>query len=152
MLFSGYRSTTDVPGCVFLEKFIRWNPRVKVILTVRTSPSIWVRSLRQTVGSPPPWWIKLGRKVFRAIPWTTLYYHKYIAFVVNQEWTRHGLLPHSYTNILQLSDVELCQFYTRWIEYVRKLVPSEQLLVYNVRDGWKPLCTFLKAPLPGVQC
>ena len=31
---------------------------------------------------------------------------------------------------------------------VRALIPAEQLLVYQVKEGWAPLCQFLDCPLP----
>ena len=33
-------------------------------------------------------------------------------------------------------------------EAVRSAVPASQLLVYQVRDGWEPLCAFLGTPVP----
>ena len=29
-------------------------------------------------------------------------------------------------------------------------VPSEKLLVFEVKDGWEPLCKFLGVPVPGI--
>lgn len=31
---------------------------------------------------------------------------------------------------------------------VKKLIPKDQLLLYDVREGWEPLCEFLEAPVP----
>lgn len=31
---------------------------------------------------------------------------------------------------------------------VKRTVPPEQLLVYNVKQGWEPLCEFLGVPVP----
>ncbi len=31
---------------------------------------------------------------------------------------------------------------------MRKTVPAERLLVYEVNTGWKPLCDFLGVPVP----
>jgi hypothetical protein len=31
---------------------------------------------------------------------------------------------------------------------VRATIPAEQLLVYQVKDGWEPLCDFLRLPVP----
>ncbi len=33
-------------------------------------------------------------------------------------------------------------------EAVRKALPSERLLIYEVSEGWAPLCAFLGVPLP----
>ena len=32
--------------------------------------------------------------------------------------------------------------------YVSKSVPKEDLLIWNIKDGWEPLCTFLNKPIP----
>jgi hypothetical protein len=31
---------------------------------------------------------------------------------------------------------------------VRKSIPAHRLLVYEVKDGWEPLCAFLGATVP----
>lgn len=32
--------------------------------------------------------------------------------------------------------------------FLRRVVPSERLFFYRVRDGWGPLCELLKVPVP----
>ena len=34
--------------------------------------------------------------------------------------------------------------------YVKRTCPKEQLLIYNVKQGWGPLCKFLDVPEPNV--
>ncbi len=33
-------------------------------------------------------------------------------------------------------------------DFVKATIPPEQLLVYEVKDGWGPLCEFLGLPVP----
>ena len=33
-------------------------------------------------------------------------------------------------------------------EAVKNTIPADQLLVYEVKDGWGPLCEFLGKPVP----
>lgn len=40
------------------------------------------------------------------------------------------------------------EFYNRWVEDVKKTVPADKLLVFNVKQGWEPLCKFLGLPIP----
>ena len=40
------------------------------------------------------------------------------------------------------------EFYEKWVEEVKASVPKERLLVFNVKQGWKPLCDFLGVPVP----
>ena len=32
--------------------------------------------------------------------------------------------------------------------YVESVVPKEDLLIWNVKDGWEPLCSFLDKEIP----
>ena len=32
--------------------------------------------------------------------------------------------------------------------YVAHIVPKEDLLIWNLKDGWAPLCNFLNKPIP----
>ena len=36
----------------------------------------------------------------------------------------------------------------RHIAQVRETVPADRLLVFDVADGWEPLCAFLGCPVP----
>ena len=33
---------------------------------------------------------------------------------------------------------------------MKSVVPPERLLVWNVKDGWEPLCTFFGKPVPNI--
>ena len=35
-------------------------------------------------------------------------------------------------------------------ELVQKTIPKENLLVWNLKEGWEPLCKFLDVPIPDV--
>ena len=38
--------------------------------------------------------------------------------------------------------------YTKHNLYVQSVVPRENLLVWNLKDGWEPLCKFLNHKIP----
>ena len=40
------------------------------------------------------------------------------------------------------------KFYNEWIEEVKRTVPPERLLVFDINEGWKPLCNFLDVSMP----
>ena len=40
------------------------------------------------------------------------------------------------------------QYYEDWYAHVKRTVPKEQLLEFNVKQGWEPLCKFLGKPVP----
>ena len=43
---------------------------------------------------------------------------------------------------------ESIKFYEEWVEDVKRTVPKERLLIFNVKQGWRPLCDFLELPIP----
>ena len=40
------------------------------------------------------------------------------------------------------------RFFNDWKEQVKSEISSDRLLVYDIRDGWDPLCKFLGVPVP----
>jgi len=38
--------------------------------------------------------------------------------------------------------------YEKHNAFVKSVVPPERLLIWNVNEGWEPLCRFLKKPIP----
>jgi hypothetical protein len=42
-------------------------------------------------------------------------------------------------------------YFNRWVEEVKATVPKDRLLVFEAKQGWKPLCEFLNLPEPGKQ-
>ena len=38
--------------------------------------------------------------------------------------------------------------YRSHLAYVKSKVPSDDLLLWNVKDGWEPICNFLNVPIP----
>ena len=40
------------------------------------------------------------------------------------------------------------EIFNAHIEKVKNTVPKEKLLIYEVKEGWQPLCTFLGMPVP----
>ena len=39
-------------------------------------------------------------------------------------------------------------YYNNWIEHVTYTIPPERLLIFESKQGWGPLCTFLDLPIP----
>lgn len=49
----------------------------------------------------------------------------------------------------QFEDKEAAiQVYHDHVEQVKKHVPANQLLIFEVKQGWQPLCDFLDKPIP----
>jgi hypothetical protein len=45
--------------------------------------------------------------------------------------------------------VASAMFFNQWMEDVKATVPEGRLLVFEAKQGWKPLCQFLDIPVPG---
>ena len=42
------------------------------------------------------------------------------------------------------------KFYEEHAEEVKASVPPEYLIVFSVKEGWQPLCSFLGLPVPSI--
>ena len=138
-VFGGYKAMVDYPGCIFYEEFMKMNPDAKVILTVRDSPEAWVKSVESTIFSrhTASNWLSwnFGKMVMKlAAP-------AHIPTFMELVTRTHGVDPSD-------PKTDLAQMYTDWVNRVKETVPAEKLLVFNVKQGWKPLCDFLGVPVP----
>jgi Sulfotransferase domain len=132
-LLAGYQATVDWPGCSFYRELFQRYPEAKVILTVR-DPGRWYDSAHQTIyyvrNAFPAWtgWFLPRMRAFRRmldrIVWDGTFQGRFEdrAFAIDV-FDRHN-------------------------EQVRRDVPADRLLVYEVREGWGPLCAFLGVPVP----
>lgn len=51
--------------------------------------------------------------------------------------------------VCYLPSSDLCvQAYNKHVAEVKAHVPPDKLLVFNVKEGWGPLCKFLNKPVP----
>jgi hypothetical protein len=123
-MFTGYRATVDWPGCSFYKELMEAYPNAKVLLNVR-APDKWYESARNTIYTtlnipdPPP-----GRQVVDKLVWEQ-------TFDGNFEDRQHAI-----------------EVFEQHNEEVKKHVPPEQLLEYQVSEGWEPLCEFLGVEVP----
>ena len=47
-------------------------------------------------------------------------------------------------------EAESVKFFNEWVAEVKNTVPADRLLVFEVKEGWGPLCNFLNLPVPEV--
>lgn len=129
-VFDGYHSTVDWPSTHFYSQLADFYPEAKVILTLR-DPERWHQSgentifqpLRATMNSEDPEVIARGRMAQKVV----------------LEQAMDG----------KIDDKEgLIEVFNRHIETVKSTIAPERLLVYEVAEGWGPLCDFLGVPVP----
>jgi hypothetical protein len=127
-IFSGFESTVDWPTAAFYRELIEEYPSAKFVLTVR-SPESWAASFGSTIykfiagrdEAPPEMkdWLEMAEGV------------------ISSSGFRAGL-----------SDDDLMNAFVAHNESVKATIPASQLLVFEVKDGWEPLCKFLGTEIP----
>ncbi|CAA9463008.1 MAG: FIG01212366: hypothetical protein [uncultured Rubrobacteraceae bacterium] len=135
-----YRSTVDWPGCSFYEELLEMNPDAKVILTVR-DPQRWYESARDTIyraskASYSAAFGLAGLVIPRVRPINSA-----SRFVSELIWK--GDFDGRFGDRGYAIGV-----FERHNEEVERRVPPERLLVYEVKQGWGPLCDFLGVETP----
>ena len=139
-LMAVYQSTTDWPACSFYEQLMHAYPNAKVILSVR-NPEKWYESATATIYRVS----KLSRTpILPLIALTNPMLKKRLQSVriVN------GLVwKKTFQDNFADKDFAISIF-NQHNEEVKQRVPADKLLVYNVKEGWEPLCTFLGVDIP----
>ena len=133
-----YRATCDFPSSYFWKEQLQQYPNAKVILTTR-DPVKWHQSCMNTI--------------FRALPGnsTTPFGLKICNFL--GLGPIHALSKEMVSRVFhhQQTDQEKCiQLFNEYNEKVIRECPKDKLLVFQVEQGWKPLCEFLNKPIPDV--
>jgi Sulfotransferase domain len=129
--FTGYRSQVDFPGAhVWRESAARF-PKAKVLHSVRPEEKWWT-SYSQTIG-------KLNSN-HRDL---TLPGHVHDMIDVAAELFTRRTLGGDPTD----RDACLAAYRARQAEVEATIAPG-RLLVYDVAQGWGPLCAFLEVPVP----
>jgi Sulfotransferase domain len=128
-VFKGYHATVDWPACTFYRELMQAYPHAKVLLTVR-DPEKWYESVANTIyrvshQTPDSNSIRsVHRNMINALIWQGTFEDRF----EDKEYAIAVFLRH--------------------IEEVKQYVAAEKLLVYNVKEGWEPLCAFLEVAVP----
>jgi sulfotransferase family protein len=141
-LYDGYEATVDFPGYPWYKEHMKRYPDAKVILTVRSFES-WHKSAYNTIWKAGPQTIpeKLVMMIKLLLNPQLRKVIKCIKFVKRNVWEKHfeG----------RFEDKAFAEkIFNQHIENVKANVPADKLLIYEVKDGWKPLCEFLGVPEP----
>ena len=140
-ILGGYSATVDWPGCTFYNELMERNPDAKVVLSVR-DPDSWYQSAHDTIyrasgtASSPPilflmsLFLPSAKRVRRA---------RRMIFELVWEKTFDGMFQDREYAI---------SIFERHNEEVKRKVSADKLLVYEVKEGWDPLCEFLGVGAP----
>jgi hypothetical protein len=135
----GYQATMDLPMALYFERVMEQYPDCKFILTTRENSEVWFRSwdiLTKSIVHPS----KVGGFVFTNVN-RIFTYLRWLFAIVNKD---NSYLTTSYPLPDQQKKAAI-DSYEAHNAKVRKTIPAENLLEYNVKQGWEPLCKFLEA-------
>ena len=133
-LFEGYQATVDWPGCTFYKELMNVYPEAKVLLSTR-DPEKWYESCCQTIYG-----------ISHSFPMSLL---KYVIPSMRRFTRMPDALIWKGTFKGRFEDKAFAlDVFRRHLEEVKQYVPADRLLVYEVKEGWEPLCRFLGVPVP----
>jgi hypothetical protein len=139
------QAVTDTPCVIFYKELLLAYPDAKVILTERDDADQWFRSQMSTVipyssRMIPQTWLQKFGALFSPLDSTAVDLLKLIL----QETPVYAAMWHDYHHGTETGK----QVYEDHNAEIRRLVPKENLLVFNVKEGWGPLCDFLGDKVP----
>ncbi|GLY96092.1 sulfotransferase family protein [Actinoplanes sp. NBRC 103695] len=127
----GHRSTVDWPGVYFWRELVERHPDAKVVLSVRDSGA-WYDSTCRTIY--PAAMKALDMPVvppFARMAHATVWDGTFKGRFAERDFAIRVFEEHN--------------------EAVRREVPAERLLEFEVKQGWAPLCDFLGVPVPDTE-
>lgn len=141
-LYDGFQATVDFPAYPWYKEHMERYPDAKVIMTVRPFEG-WYKSVYSTIWTAGPQNIfeKLGMLVKLLFNPRLRKVIKSIKLAKRMIFAKH--LEGKFEDKAFAEKV-----FNQHMENVKAHVPPEKLLIYDVRDGWGPLCEFLGKPVP----
>ncbi|MDH3276332.1 MAG: hypothetical protein OEM99_17515 [Gammaproteobacteria bacterium] len=130
-IYSGYKSAVDWPTACFFRELASEFPTAKFVLTLR-DPERWADSFSATIYK--------------------LLAGKDEAPEEMQAWLKMASDVIAKTGFpLGLDRDELIRGFNSHNDAVKGAIPADRLLVFEVKEGWLPLCDFLNVPVPDMD-
>lgn len=141
-LFDGFQATVDFPGYPYYKILMDKYPDAKVILTKRDVDK-WYESTLKTVWKAGPQTVLAKIVLLSKMIFNTSLREIFLCI----KFMRKTYLKKQFNNNFA-SEANAKAMFFKHIEDVKKHVPENKLLIYEVSDGWQPLCDFLDKPIP----
>ena len=127
----------DLPSAFFFDEILECFPDIKVIHTVRDEDA-WLRSAASHI---------------RAREAHVRSFERSFARLFSQTQREIDAIEVAYLNAIvgtadPNSQAVLRKRYRLHNAHVESVVPKDKLLVFNVKQGWEPLCEFLSCAVP----
>lgn len=120
--YEGYNSGVDWPTVYYWRELTTHYPDAKILLTLRSAES---------------WYESISKTILQVI--NNLTDPQSIGLKMISEGV--------FDNRLHDRDYAI-DIFEKHNAQVRETIPAERLLVFNIGDGWEPLCKFLEKPIP----
>jgi hypothetical protein len=141
-LYDGYEATVDFPCYPWYKQHMKQYPDAKVILSTRPFEQ-WYTSFYSTIwkaqNPPESERIAMGQRIASNPRLQLVMQVMGLAKqTINEEHFQGKFLDKEF-----MEDV-----FNKHNEEVKNYVPANKLLVYDVCEGWEPLCSFLNINVP----
>ena len=128
--FAGYHSTIDWPSTHYWRQLADYFPDAKILLGVRPA-EVWWNSFEKTIA-------KL-LEIRQSIP------DEYVRSFLDM--ANKMITEQTFGNQMHDKKSALIAYQQR-IDDVTRAIAAERLLVFDVAQGWEPLCEFFDRPIP----
>jgi hypothetical protein len=130
-LFGGFQATVDWPSARWWREIAAHYPDAKVLLSVR-DPEAWYKSMSDTIAQP------MRDPAPDSAPEIVR---------LQSQMIRKSVLAETFDNRFE-DKAHAIEVFERHTQEVRDAIDPARLLVFDVREGWAPLCRFLDVPIP----
>jgi len=141
-LSNGFVACVDTPLVFSYERLMRLFPGAKIVLNVR-DPSSWVRSMEKTLCVNNAYIVSFPMILTKWLNPIT----KHFAESTAMYWNMKKMKPYE-EMIEQTFKGNGEEYFKQHIDKMKESIPKEKLLVFNVKEGWEPLCKFFNVPIP----
>lgn len=139
-IFKGYKAVVDFPGSIYYKDLMKRYPDAKIILTVR-DPEKWYKSVSDTIYPIPRGFKRFMVSMMGLFNPKPRYLAKFFKYVDELIWI-------NFFEGKFLDKTYALKRFNDWNEEVKRTVPADKLLIFEINEGWEPLCKFLGVPVP----
>ncbi len=141
-LYNGYQATVDFPCYPWYKEHMKRYPDAKVILTIRPFEK-WYDSFYSTI-----WQAQNPTESQKAEMGQKLQSDPRLQKVMKVMQFAKDTMTEEHFQGMFLDKDFIKKIFDKHHEEVKAYVPADKLLVFDVAEGWEPLCKFLGKPEP----
>lgn len=131
LLFRDFHATVDWPSTRWWREIAAHFPDAKVVLSHR-DPEAWYKSMNDTIYQP------MKHPASENAPELVR---------LQNQMVRKAIMEETFDNRFE-DKAHAIAVFKRHNQEVRDTIDPKRLLVFDVREGWEPLCRFLELPIP----